>query len=103
MEIDFPSDIGHTLENSQTRDYPENCTILIPKGNSYCRHKSSARGPRVKVSSEGLSAEIDIPLRSPIQVQTKADVATCKHATSGLCNMLLDEIFNLRAVQHALQ
>ena len=35
----------------------------------------SARGPRFKVSSEGLSAEIDIPLRSPIQVQTKADVA----------------------------
>ena len=53
----------------------ENCTILIPKGNSYCRRKSSARGPRLKVSSEGLSAEIDIPQRSPIQVQTKADVA----------------------------
>ena len=53
----------------------ENCTILIPKGNSYCRHKSSARGPRFKVSSEGLSAEIDIPQRSPIQVQTKVKVA----------------------------
>ena len=53
----------------------ENCTILIPKGNSYCRHKSSARGPRFKVSSEGPSAEIDILQRSPIQVQTKADVA----------------------------
>ena len=26
----------------------ENCTILIPKGNSYCRRKSSARGPRFK-------------------------------------------------------
>ena len=36
----------------------ENCTILIPKGNSYCRSKCSARGPRFKVSSEGLSAEI---------------------------------------------
>ena len=48
---------------------------LIPKGNSYCRRKSSARGPRFKVSSEGLSAEFDIPLRSPIQVQTKVDVA----------------------------
>ena len=47
----------------------ENCTILIPKGNSYCRLKSSARGLRCKVSSEGLSAEIDIPLQSPIQVQ----------------------------------
>ena len=53
----------------------ENCTILIPKGNSFCRRKSSASGPRFKVSSEGLSAEIDIPQRSPIQVQTKADVA----------------------------
>ena len=48
----------------------ENCTILIPKGNSYCRRKSSARGPWFKVSSEGLSAEIDILLLSPIQVQT---------------------------------
>ena len=37
----------------------EICTILIPKGNSYCRRKSSARGPRFKVSSIGLSAEID--------------------------------------------
>ena len=53
----------------------EDCTLLIPRGNSYCRRKSSARGPRFKVSSEGLSAEIDIPLRSPIQVQTKAYVA----------------------------
>ena len=53
----------------------ENCTILIPKGNSYCRRKSSARGPWFKVSSEGLSAEIDIPQRSPIQVQTKVEVA----------------------------
>ena len=55
--------------------YIENCTIFIPKGNSYCRRKSSARGPRFKVSSEGLSAEIDIQLRSPIQVQAKANVA----------------------------
>ena len=31
--------------------------------------------PRFKVSSEGLSAENGIPLRSPIRVQTKADVA----------------------------
>ena len=29
----------------------------------------------LKVSSEGLSTEIDILQRSPIQVQTKADVA----------------------------
>ena len=53
----------------------ENCTILIPKGNSYCRRKSRARGPQFKVSPEGLSAEIDIPLRSPIHEQTKIDVA----------------------------
>ena len=49
----------------------ENCTILIPKGNSYFRRKSSARGPRCKVSSEGLSTEIDTPIQSPIQVQLK--------------------------------
>ena len=30
----------------------EKCTISIPKGNSYCRRKSSARWPRFKVSSE---------------------------------------------------
>ena len=53
----------------------ENCTILISKGNSYCRRKSSARGPRFKVSSKGLSAESDILLQSPIHVQTKADFA----------------------------
>ena len=27
-------------------DKNENCTISIPKGNSYCRRNSSARGPR---------------------------------------------------------
>ena len=32
----------------------ENCTISIPKVNSCCRRKSSARGPRFKVSSQGL-------------------------------------------------
>ena len=53
----------------------ENCTILIPKGNSYCCRKSSARKHWFKVSSEGPSTEIDIPLRSPIHVQTKADFA----------------------------
>ena len=53
----------------------ENSSILIPKGNSYCRRKSSARGPRFKVLSEGLSAAIDIPLQSPIQAQTKVNVA----------------------------
>ena len=53
----------------------ENWTIIIPKGNSYCYRKSTARGPPFKVSSEGLSEEIDLLLRSPIQVQTKSDDA----------------------------
>ena len=53
----------------------EKCTILIPKGNSYYRYKSSARGPRFKVSLEGISVEIDILIWSPIQVQTWVDVA----------------------------
>ena len=53
----------------------ENFTILIPKENSYCRHKSSARGPPFKISPEGLSTETDILIRSPMQVQTEADVA----------------------------
>ena len=47
----------------------ENCTILIPKGNSCCRRKSSARGLRFEVSSEGLSTEMDILIWSPNQVQ----------------------------------
>ena len=37
------------------------------------------QGPRVKVSSEGLSAEIDILQWSPIQVQTKVDVDLPQH------------------------
>ena len=53
-----------------------NCTIL----KSYCSRKSSARRPRVKVSSEGLSTEIDILIRSTIHVLTKADVATLYYA-----------------------
>ena len=71
--VDFSSLVSSpTLHSfSEKKKKIENCTILIPKGNSYCRRKSSARGPRFKVSSE----EIDIPQRSPIQVQTKADVA----------------------------
>ena len=52
----------------------ENCTMLIPMGNSYCRCKSSARGPRFKVSSEGLSTEKNILIRSPIKVLTEADL-----------------------------
>ena len=37
--------------------------------------RAAPGGPRFKVSSEGLSTEIDIPQRSPIQVQTKIEVA----------------------------
>ena len=48
---------------------------LITKRNSYCRRKSSARGPRFKVPSEELSTEIDILIRLPIQEQTEAGVA----------------------------
>ena len=65
----------HTELRTHIKNKIENYTILIPKGNLHCRRKSSARRPQFKVSSEGLSAEIDIPLQSPIQVQTKADVA----------------------------
>ena len=53
----------------------ENCTIIIRKGNSYFRRKSSIRGPRFKVSSEGLSTEINILIFPPIQAKTEADVA----------------------------
>ena len=45
------------------------------KGNSYCCRKNSAGEPQFKVSSEGLSIEIDILIWSPIQVHTEADVA----------------------------
>ena len=64
------------IEKNENRKFKKMKIILYyPKGNSYCRRKSSARGPRFKVSSEGLSTEIDILIRSPIQVQTGADVA----------------------------
>ena len=65
----------YLLENTIWKKKFKNCTILIPKGNSCCRRKSSGRGPQFKISTEGLSAEIDILIRSPIQVKTKADVA----------------------------
>ena len=72
--------IGYSYETLRSNPCPGwkkrklHYSLLIPNGNSYCRRKSSARGLRCKVSSEGLSAaEIDIPLRSPIQVQAKAD------------------------------
>ena len=71
--IGFRKSLNHLLHYITWRlDHKkvETCTILIPKGNSYCRHKSSARGTRFKVSSEGISTEIEKVIRSPIQVQT---------------------------------
>ena len=53
----------------------ENGTMSIPRGNSYCCRKSSAKGPRFKVSSKGVSPEIDILIQSPIEVLTEAGVA----------------------------
>ena len=53
----------------------ENCTLLISKGNSYCRHKSTARDPWFKVSFEGLSREIDILIQSSIKIQAEVDVS----------------------------
>ena len=44
-----------TRTKNEKRKKNENCTILIPEGNSYCRRKSSDRWPRSKVSSEGLA------------------------------------------------
>ena len=68
-------DTVYLTGSSEKENEIKNCTISIPKGNSYCRRKCSARGPRFKVSYKLLSAEIDILLRSPIQVPTKAKVA----------------------------
>ena len=49
---------GYSALEIEKKKKKENCTILISKGNSYCRRKSSVRGRRFKVSSEGLSAEL---------------------------------------------
>ena len=56
--LSFPRRHGDTNVAIHKLKKNENCIALIPKGNSYCRRKSSARGLRFKVSSEGLSAEI---------------------------------------------
>ena len=45
----------------------ENCTMLIPKGNSYCHPKRSTRGPWFQVSFKRLSPEIDLLIGSPFQ------------------------------------
>ena len=48
----------------------ENCTILIPKGNSYCRCKSSAEDLSLKSHPKEYQQKL-----TPIYVPTKADVA----------------------------
>ena len=55
----------------------ENFTVSIPEkipGNSYCRLKSRAKGTQFKISSERLSPEIDILIRSTIPELTEIDV-----------------------------
>ena len=52
---------------------------INPKVKLILSPQEQRQGPRFKVSSEGLSTEIDIPLPSPIQVLTKADVASSQH------------------------
>ena len=51
----------------------EICTVLIPKENQYCRLKRSVKGLWFKVSSERMSPEFDVLIRSPIKTQTKLD------------------------------
>ena len=46
------------------------CRLLLVDLNNFAE-----RGLWFKVSSEGLSTEIDILIRSPIQLQTEADAA----------------------------
>ena len=53
----------------------KNENLLILEGNSYCRLKRSGKGPLCQVSSERLSPEIDILIRSPIGKLTKPEVA----------------------------
>ena len=47
----------------------------MQEGNSYCRLKRSAKGPRFNVSSERLSPEIDIFIQSPIPKITEPNNA----------------------------
>ena len=48
---------------------------INPKGKFILSPQEQHQGPRFKVSSDGLSTEIDILIRSPIQVLTEAAVA----------------------------
>ena len=64
------------IASSLVENKNENCTIiLIPKGNSYCRARATPR--TFKVSSEGLSPEIDILTwpSIPVHVLTESAVA----------------------------
>ena len=60
----------------------ENCTMLIPKGNAYCRRKSSARRPRfnmrlvTKINTWKINNE-PTALKS-ISIQNDVLVVTCK-------------------------
>ena len=45
----------HTELRTHIKNKIENYTILIPKGNSYCRRKRSARGPQFKVYQQKLT------------------------------------------------
>ena len=53
----------------------EKLHYIFRKGKLILSPQEQRQGPQLKVSSEGLSTEIDILIRSPIQVQTEADVA----------------------------
>ena len=64
--------VSTILINSKQRTEKkiEMCTILIPRGNLYCRQV-----PRFIAQPKGLSPEINMLIRSPIQVLTEAAVA----------------------------
>ena len=53
----------------------KNCTVLNTRGKSILSPLEKCQGPQFKVSSEGLSSEIDIIIQSPIQTQTKINNA----------------------------
>ena len=60
------------LENEREgREYNENCTYHL-KGKLRLSPLMQRQGPRCIVSSEGLTTEINILIRSPMQVLTEA-------------------------------
>ena len=66
---DSPAENMEIIQHGLLKMKNENCTILIPKGNSYCRRKSSARGPQFKVSSESQIWTCNLPVTSPTLYQ----------------------------------